>query len=150
MNSLPEETALGDRKNMVISSTVITNGRATCVVTATGMDTEVGRIAQMLTSEDDTSTPLQRKMAEISKTLSFVCLAVCAVMSGWACCTRRACWRCSCPPCALAVAAIPEGLPAIVTIVLALGVQRMVKYNAIVKKLPRGGDPWLRRSDLLG
>ena len=80
IDSLPEETALGDRKNMVISSTVITNGRATCVVTSTGMDTEVGRIAKMLTSEDDTTTPLQRKMAEISKTLSIICLGVCVVM----------------------------------------------------------------------
>ena len=79
---LPPETVLGDRSNMVISSTVITNGRAVCVVTATGMDTEVGRIAGMLMGEEDTSTPLQRKLAEISKTLSFVCLAVCAIMFG--------------------------------------------------------------------
>lgn len=136
MNSLPEETALGDRKNMVISSTVITNGRATCVVTATGMDTEVGRIAQMLTSEDDTSTPLQRKMAEISKTLSFVCLAVCAVMFGVGLLYQKGLLEMFMSAVSLAVAAIPEGLPAIVTIVLALGVQRMVKYNAIVKKLP--------------
>lgn len=136
VNSLPEETALGDRKNMVISSTVITNGRATCVVTATGMDTEVGRIAQMLTSEDDTSTPLQRKMAEISKTLSFVCLAVCAVMFGVGLLYQKGLLEMFMSAVSLAVAAIPEGLPAIVTIVLALGVQRMVKYNAIVKKLP--------------
>ena len=68
---LPEGTVLGDRSNMVISSTVITNGRALCVVTATGMDTEVGRIAGMLMGEEDTSTPLQRKLAEISKTHGF-------------------------------------------------------------------------------
>ena len=73
---LPAETVLGDRSNMAISSTVITNGRALCVVTDTGMDTEVGRIAGMLLGEEDTATPLQRKLAEISKTLSFVCLAV--------------------------------------------------------------------------
>ncbi len=136
IDSLPEETVLGDRKNMVISSTVITNGRATCVVTATGMETEVGRIAKMLSSEDEGDTPLQRKMAEISKTLSFVCLAVCAVMFGVGLLYGKGLLDMFMEAVALAVAAIPEGLPAIVTIVLALGVQRMVKHNAIVKKLP--------------
>ena len=136
LDSLPEETMLGDRHNMVISSTVITNGRAVCVVTATGMDTEVGRIAGMLMGQDDTSTPLQRKMAEISKTLSFVCLAVCAVMFGVGMLYHRGLLEMLMAAVSLAVAAIPEGLPAIVTIVLALGVQRMVKHNAIVKKLP--------------
>ena len=134
--SLPEETALGDRRNMVISSTVITNGRAVCVVTATGMDTEVGRIAGLLMGEEDSATPLQRKMAEISKTLSFVCLAVCAVMFGVGMLYHRPILEMLMAAVSLAVAAIPEGLPAIVTIVLALGVQRMVRHNAIVKKLP--------------
>ena len=133
---LPVETVLGDRSNMVISSTVITNGRAVCVVTATGMDTEVGRIAGMLMGEEDTSTPLQRKLAEISKTLSFVCLAVCAVMFGVGMLYHRPILEMLMAAVSLAVAAIPEGLPAIVTIVLALGVQRMVRHNAIVKKLP--------------
>ena len=133
---LPEETVLGDRCNMVVSSTVITNGRAVCVVTATGMDTEVGRIAGMLMGEEDASTPLQRKMTEISKTLSFVCLAVCAVMFGVGMLYHRPILEMLMAAVSLAVAAIPEGLPAIVTIVLALGVQRMVRHNAIVKKLP--------------
>ena len=133
---LPAETVLGDRSNMVISSTVITNGRAVCVVTDTGMNTEVGRIAGMLMGEEDTSTPLQRKLAEISKTLSFVCLAVCAVMFGVGLLYHRPLLEMLMAAVSLAVAAIPEGLPAIVTIVLALGVQRMVKHNAIVKKLP--------------
>ena len=133
---LPEGTALGDRSNMVISSTVITNGRAVCAVTATGMDTEVGRIAGMLMGEEDASTPLQRKLAEISKTLSFVCLAVCAVMFGVGMLYHRPILEMLMAAVSLAVAAIPEGLPAIVTIVLALGVQRMVRHNAIVKKLP--------------
>ena len=136
VDGLPEETALGDRVNMVISSTVITNGRAVCVVTGTGMDTEVGRIAGMLLGEKDGDTPLQRKMAEISKTLSFVCLAVCAVMFGVGLLYHRPLLEMLMAAVSLAVAAIPEGLPAIVTIVLALGVQRMVKHNAIVKKLP--------------
>ncbi len=136
VESLPPETVLGDRVNMVISSTVITNGRAVCVVTGTGMDTEVGRIAGMLLGEKDGDTPLQRKMAEISKTLSFVCLAVCAVMFGVGLLYHRPILEMLMAAVSLAVAAIPEGLPAIVTIVLALGVQRMVKHNAIVKKLP--------------
>ncbi|MBP3486151.1 MAG: HAD-IC family P-type ATPase, partial [Oscillospiraceae bacterium] len=136
IDSLPEETVLGDRKNMVVSSTVITNGRAVCVVTATGMDTEVGRIAKMLTGQEDTTTPLQRKMAEVSKTLSIVCLAVCAVMFGVGLLYGKGMLEMFMSAVSLAVAAIPEGLPAIVTIVLALGVQRMVKHNAIVKKLP--------------
>ncbi len=134
--SLPEETALGDRKNMVISSTVITNGRATCVVTATGMDTEVGRIANMLMGEEEGQPPLQKKMAEISKTLSILCLAVCAVMFLVGLLYHRPLLEIFMTAVSLAVAAIPEGLAAVVTIVLALGVQRMVKRNAIIKKLP--------------
>ena len=135
-DALPPETALGDRVNMVISSTVITNGRAVCAVTDTGMNSEVGRIARMLTGQEDQDTPLQRKMAEISKTLSFVCLAVCAVMFGVGVLYHHPLLDMFMTAVSLAVAAIPEGLPAIVTIVLALGVQRMVKHNAIVKKLP--------------
>ena len=133
---LPEDTPLGDRKNMVISSTVITNGRATCVITATGMETEVGRIAGMLMNEEDSETPLQKKMAEISKVLSVICLGVCAVMFFVGLFYRRPILEIFMSAVALAVAAIPEGLAAVVTIVLALGVQRMVKRNAIVKKLP--------------
>ena len=136
MAFLPEDTALGDRENMVISSTVVTNGRAVCVVTATGMDTEVGRIARMLTDAEDVTTPLQRKMGEISKTLSFLCLSVCAVMFGVGLIYGRELLGMFMTAVSLAVAAIPEGLPAIVTIVLALGVQRMAGRNAIVKKLP--------------
>ncbi len=136
IDSLPEETVLGDRKNMVISSTVITNGRATCVVTATGMETEVGRIANMLMNEEDSETPLQKKMTEISKTLSIVCLAVCAVMFVVGLLYHRPLMEIFMTAVSLAVAAIPEGLAAVVTIVLALGVSRMVKRNAIIKKLP--------------
>ncbi|MDD6058307.1 MAG: calcium-translocating P-type ATPase, PMCA-type [Clostridiales bacterium] len=136
IETLPEETVLGDRKNMVISSTVITNGRATCVVTSTGMNTEVGRIANMLMNEDDSQTPLQKKMAEISKTLSIICLLVCAIMFVVGLLYGRPVLEIFMSAVSLAVAAIPEGLAAVVTIVLALGVQRMVKRNAIIKKLP--------------
>ena len=136
LDSLPEDTALGDRKNMVISSTVITNGRATCVVTSTGMETEVGQIAGMLMNEEDSETPLQKKMGEISKVLSIICLGVCVVMFFVGLLYQRPILEIFMSAVALAVAAIPEGLAAVVTIVLALGVQRMVKRNAIVKKLP--------------
>ncbi len=136
LDSMPPETVLGDRENMVISATVITNGRATAVVTATGMNTEVGRIANLLMGEEDNDTPLQRKMAEISKTLSFICLGVCAVMFGVGMLQHKGILEMFMTAVSLAVAAIPEGLPAIVTIVLAMGVQRMVKRSAIVKKLP--------------
>jgi len=133
---LPEKTPLGDRKNMVISSTIITAGRATAVVTATGMDSEVGKVAGLLMDQEETETPLQRKMGEISKTLSFVCLCVCAVMFGVGLLQGRTLLDMFMTAVSLAVAAIPEGLPAIVTIVLALGVQRLAKRGAIVKKLP--------------
>lgn len=136
VDSLPEETPLGDRINMVISATVVTNGRATCVVTGTGMNTEVGRIAGLLRDAGDTDTPLQLRMVEISKILSLICLLVCAVTFGVGLFQGKNLLDMFMTAVSLAVAAIPEGLPAIVTIVLALGVQRMVKRNAIVKKLP--------------
>jgi len=134
--ALPEQTPLADRRNMVLSATVITSGRASCVVTGTGMDTEMGRIAGMLLGEEEGDTPLQRKMAEISKTLSFVCLCVCAVMFGVGLLQGKVLLEMFMTAVSLAVAAIPEGLPAVVTIVLALGVQRMVKRGAIIKRLP--------------
>ncbi len=134
--ALPPDTPLADRRNMVIGSTVITAGRATAVVTATGMDSEVGRVAGLLLEQEDSDTPLQRRMGEISKTLSFLCLCVCAVMFGVGLLQRRAMLDMFMTAVSLAVAAIPEGLPAIATIVLALGVQRMAARGAIVKKLP--------------
>ena len=133
---LPPETPLADRHNMVIGSTVITYGRATAVVTHTGMDSEVGRIAGLLLEQEESETPLQRRMGEISKILSFVCLCVCAVMFGVGLLEGRELFSMFMTAVSLAVAAIPEGLPAIVTIVLALGVQRMAREGAIVKKLP--------------
>ncbi|WP_430610402.1 calcium-translocating P-type ATPase, PMCA-type [Enterococcus sp. DIV0876] len=136
IDHLPDDTGLADRKNMLISSTVITNGRATCVVTETGMKTEVGRIAGMLISEDENTTPLQKKMAEISKILSIICLGICVLMFVVGLLYGRPILDIFMMAVSLGVAAIPEGLAAIVTIVLALGVQRLVKRNAIVKKLP--------------
>ena len=134
--ALPPETPLGDRRNMVLSGTVITAGRGTCVITATGMETEMGHIAGLLLEQGEGETPLQKKMAEISGTLSFLCLCICAVMFGVGLLRGKGILDMFLTAVSLAVAAIPEGLPAVVTIVLALGVQRMAKRGAIVRRLP--------------
>lgn len=136
LEGLPTETALGDRKNMVISATVITAGRGVVVITETGMNTEMGRIAGMLLEQEKGETPLQKKMGEISKALSFICLSVCGILLGVGLLQHRPLFDMLMTAVSLAVAAIPEGLPAIVTIVLALGVQRMAKYHSIIKHLP--------------
>lgn len=133
---LPPETPLAERKNMVIGGTVITGGRARAVVTATGMDTEMGKIAGLLLGQGQGDTPLQRKMKEVSQVLSLVCVGVCALMFGVGLLQHRDMLELFLTAVALAVAAIPEGLPAIVTIVLAMGVSRMAKKNAIIKRLP--------------
>ena len=133
---LPEDTPLGDRMNMLISGTLITAGRGTALVVATGMDTQMGHIAGLLLDSGEGDTPLQRRMGEISKSLSFLCLSVCAVMFGVGLFQGKGLLEMFLTAVSLAVAAIPEGLPAIVTIVLALGVQRLADRNAIVKKLP--------------
>ena len=133
---LPPETPLGDRSNMVLSGTVITSGRGTCLVTGTGMDTEMGHIAGLLLGEKEGETPLQKKMSEISATLSFLCLCVCAVMFGVGLLRGKGILEMFLTAVSLAVAAIPEGLPAVVTIVLALGVQRLARRGAIVRRLP--------------
>ena len=133
---LPQDTPLAERKNMVIGGTVITGGRGRVVVTATGMDTEMGKIAGLLLRQTQGETPLQRKMGEVSKVLSLVCVGVCAVMFGVGMLQHRDILDMFLTAVALAVAAIPEGLPAIVTIVLAMGVGRMAKRNAIIKRLP--------------
>ena len=133
---LDPDAPLAERRNLVLSATVVTAGRARCVVTATGMDTEVGHIAGLLLQEESGETPLQARMGEVSRTLSFLCLCVCAVMFGVGALLHRDLLDMFLTAVSLAVAAIPEGLPAVVTIVLALGVQRMVKRGAIIKRLP--------------
>lgn len=133
---LPQDTPLAERKNMVIGGTVITAGRGKVVVTATGMATEMGRIAGLLLAQNAGDTPLQQKMGEVSKVLSFVCVGVCAVMFGLGMLQHRDILGMFLTAVALAVAAIPEGLPAVVTIVLAIGVSRMARRNAIIKRLP--------------
>ena len=136
VESLPADTPLGDRVNMLISGTLVTAGRGTALVVATGMDTQMGQIAGLLLASGEGDTPLQKRMGEISKSLSFLCLAVCAVMFGVGLFQGKGLLDMFLTAVSLAVAAIPEGLPAIVTIVLALGVQRLAGRNAIVKKLP--------------
>ena len=135
-DGLPPDTPLAERKNMVIGGTVVTAGRAKVVVTATGMQTEMGKIAGLLLRQGQGETPLQRKMKEVSRVLSLVCVGVCAVMFGVGMLQHRDILDMFLTAVALAVAAIPEGLPAIVTIVLAVGVGRMARRNAIIKRLP--------------
>ena len=131
-----EKAPLGDRTNMVFSGCSITYGTALAVVTATGMDTEMGKIANLLDSEEETQTPLQQKLAQLGKYLGFMALAACAVIFVVGILNGIPVLEIFMTAVSLAVSAIPEGLPAIVTIVLAIGVQRMVKKNAIIKKLP--------------
>ena len=127
---------LGDRHNMVYSGCSITYGTATAVVTATGMDTEMGKIANMLDNEEDGQTPLQQKLAQLGKYLGIVALAACAIIFVVGLANGIPVLEIFMTAVSLAVSAIPEGLPAIVTIVLSIGVQRMVKKNALIRKLP--------------
>lgn len=134
--AVKEEAPLGDRTNMVFSGCSITYGTATAVVTATGMDTEMGKIAGLLDNEEEGSTPLQEKLAQLGKYLGFVALGACAVIFGIGLLTEKPLLDMFMVAVSLAVSAIPEGLPAIVTIVLSIGVQRMVKRNALIRRLP--------------
>ena len=136
MAEVAEDAPIGDRTNMVFSGCSITYGTATAVVTATGMDTEMGRIANLLEGEGDGQTPLQRKLADLGKLLGIVALAACAVIFVVGLANSIPPLEIFMTAVSLAVSAIPEGLPAIVTIVLSIGVQRMVKKNALIRRLP--------------
>lgn len=131
-----EDASLGDRSNMVFSGCSITYGTATALVTGTGMDTEMGKIAGLLSGEGDSQTPLQKKLAQLSKYLGILALAACAVIFVVGLIDGMDVLEIFMTSVSLAVSAIPEGLPAIVTIVLSIGVQRMVKKNAIIRRLP--------------
>ena len=139
-DKIEKEVPLGDRKNMLFYSSFVTYGRGVAVVTETGMNTEVGKIATILTEAEDTTTPLQHKLNAVGKVIGIMCLVICVVVFFLE-------WRFGLKggsdllesfksAVALAVAAVPEGLATVVTIVLAIGVQKMAKENAIVKKLP--------------
>lgn len=131
-----DDVALGDQRNMAFMSTLVTYGRGVGVVVAVGMDTEIGKIAKMLHDDSKNLTPLQKKLAQLGKMLGFVVLIICILMFAVAVIQKRDLFEMFLTAISLAVAAIPEGLPAMVTIVLAVGVQRMIKKNAIVRKLP--------------
>lgn len=130
------EVGIGDRTNMLFSSSLITYGRGKGIVVETGMNTEVGKIAQIINSTEEGTTPLQEKLNKLGKTLGIVALAICAIIFIVGMIYGKEPVHMFMTAVSLAVAAIPEGLAAVSTIVLAIGVQRMVKKNAIVKKLP--------------
>jgi P-type Ca2+ transporter type 2C len=138
---LPEKTALADRSNMVFAGTIVAIGRGFAVVTETGIKTEIGKIAALIQEKEEDPTPLQIKLDKLGKTLALVTIVICAVVflaevfkDGSF--ERSAIMEFFIIAVSLAVAAIPESLPAVVTIGLAIGVQRMVKRNALIRRLP--------------
>ena len=131
-----ERIPLGDRRNMAYMSTIVTYGRGQGLVTATGMDTELGQIATMITESREEMTPLQKRLGELGKVLSLLSLLLCAALFAIAVLQKRNVPEMLITAISLAVAAVPEGLPAVVTICLALSVTRMVKVNTIVRRLP--------------
>ncbi|GAA0227234.1 cation-translocating P-type ATPase [Metaclostridioides mangenotii] len=133
---LEENSALGDRNNMVYTTSIVTYGRGIGVVTETGMDTEVGNIAGLLENQDDFDTPLKRKLNSVGKTLTIVGIIVCILIFGIGALYNRPLGPQFLVAISLAISIIPEGLPATATIVMALGVQRMAKKNALIRKLP--------------
>lgn len=136
VDTISGDAELGDRRNMLFSSSLITYGRGKGIVVGTGMNTEVGKIAKMIDETDESQTPLQIKLNNLGKTLGIVALLLCAIIFVVGTLYGKEPVHMFMTAVSLAVAAIPEGLAAVSTIVLAIGVQRMVKRNAIVKKLP--------------
>ncbi len=131
-----KEVPIGDRVNMLFSSSLITYGRGKGIVVETGMNTEVGKIAQIINSTEEGTTPLQEKLNKLGKTLGMAALVICLIIFAVGIIYGKEPIHMFMTAVSLAVAAIPEGLVAVSTIVLAIGVQKMVKKNAIVKKLP--------------
>lgn len=131
-----QELPLGDRLNMAYMSTTVIAGRGKGVVVATGMDTEIGQIAGMLQEQKKELTPLQKKLNQVGKNLGVIILFIIAIVVLMGCLRGIPFFDMFLTGIALAVAAVPEGLPAVVTIVLALGVQQMIKKNAIIRRLP--------------
>ena len=130
------DIALGDRINMAFSSGMVTYGRGRGIVVATGMATQVGKIADMLQHTVDTETPMSRRLEQLGKVLGIAALIICVVIFIVGVIYGNSILSMFMTAVSLAVAAIPEGLPAVSTVVLAIGVQRMVKRNAIIRTLP--------------
>lgn len=136
ITTIDDEVGIGDRDNMAYASTSVTYGRGRGIVTATGMHSEVGKIACMIQSVPDSKTPLQSRLDKLGKVLAIAALSICGVIFVVGLLYGRPWLDMLMTAVSLAAAAIPEGLPAVSTIVLAVGVQRLVKRNAIVRKLP--------------
>ena len=130
------DQALGDRHNMVHMGTVVTYGRGEMVVTAIGMQTELGRVAELIQSVENEATPLQRRLDQVGRNLAFVALAIVLVIFGLGLLRGEELRTMLLAAVSIAVAAVPEGLPAVVTIALALGAQRMLRRHALIRKLP--------------
>lgn len=133
---LDEKTPIGDTLNMAFATTIVVNGHAEAIVTDIGMNTKVGQIAKMIITNESPETPLQKKLGEVGKTLGMGCLAICAVIFLIGILKKIKPIEMFMTSVGLAVAAIPEGLPAIVTIMLSIGVTKMARKNSIVRKLP--------------
>jgi Ca2+-transporting ATPase len=134
--TLSPDTNLGDRCNLVMATSTVTFGRGIAVVVATGMNTQVGHIAKMIMEDETPITPLQKRLAKTGKILGIAAIVICAIIFILGLLKNMPVFDMFMTSVSLAVAAIPEGLPAIVTIMLSLGVQRMAKKNAVIRKLP--------------
>ena len=131
-----QNVTLGDLKNMAFMTTAVTHGHGKAIVTETGMDTKIGQIANMIIKEEAPETPIQKKLSEVGKILGLVCLGICAVIFIIGILKKIEPIEMFMTSVGLAVAAIPEGLPAIVTIMLSIGVTKMAKKNSIIRRLP--------------
>jgi len=133
---LKDNVALGDLVNMAFATTIVVNGHAEAVVTETGMNTKVGKIAKMIITDESPETPIQKKLSQVGKTLGIGCLVICVLIFIIGLLKRISPLEMFMTSVGLAVAAIPEGLPAIVTIMLSIGVTKMAKKNSIIRILP--------------
>jgi Ca2+-transporting ATPase len=133
---LNPDTNIGDRINMVLATSTVTYGRGIAIVTSTGMNTQVGHIAKLIMEDETPMTPLQKRLAKTGKVLGIAALSICGVIFIMGLLKNLPIFDMFMTSVSLAVAAIPEGLPAIVTIMLSLGVQRMARQNAVIRKLP--------------
>ena len=133
---LKSDCNIGDMLNMAFGTTIITNGSGEAIVTETGMNTKVGKIAKMIIEDESPETPIQKKLGQVGKTLGIGCLIICAIIFVLGILKKIPALEMFMTSVGLAVAAIPEGLPAIVTIVLSIGVTKLAKHKSIIRKLP--------------